>query len=179
MSCFVDTETPTKWKKLTSLFFWWCHAACRIFVPKKRERNPLPSSFIKWFAVQSPAYPCVCVCVCICVCVFVYVCVCVSLCVCVCACVFVCVCVCAPTARVRAVLSHFSRTRFFVTPWAVALQAPLSMGFSRQEDWSGLPGPPPGDLPHPGMASASLMSLALEGGLFTTSATREALLSPI
>ena len=103
----------------------------------------------------------------VCVCVFVYVCVC------------VCVCVCAPTARVRAVLSHFSRARFFVTPWAVALQAPLSMGFSRQEDWSGLPGPPPGDLPHPGMASASLMSLALEGGLFTTSATREALLSPI
>ena len=115
--------------------------------------------------------------VCVCVCVYVCVCVCVWVCVYVCVCV--CVCVCAPTARVRAVLSHFSRARFFVTPWAVALQAPLSMGFSRQEDWSGLPGPPPGDLPHPGMASASLMSLALEGGLFTTSATREALLSPI
>ena len=94
MSCFVDTETPTKWKKLTSLFFWWCHAACRIFVPKKRERNPLPSSFIKWFAVQSPAYPCVCVCVCICVCVCVFVCVCL--------CVCVCVCVCVCTHRTRA-----------------------------------------------------------------------------
>ena len=42
-----------------------------------------------------------------------------------------------------------------VTPWAVARQAPLSMGFSRQEDWSGLPGPPPGDLPNPGIKSRS------------------------
>ena len=39
----------------------------------------------------------------------------------------------------------------FVTPWTVAHQAPLSVGFSRQEYWSGLPCPPPGDLPHPGM----------------------------
>ena len=146
---------------------------------KERKKSP-PLFFHKMVCCAEPRLPvCVCVCLYMCVCVFVYVCVCVSLCVCVCACVFVCVCVCAPTARMRAVLSHFSRTRFFVTPWAVALQAPLSMGFSRQEDWSGLPGPPPGDLPHPGMASASLMSLALEGGLFTTSATREALLSPI
>ena len=37
-----------------------------------------------------------------------------------------------------------------VTPWTVALQAPLSMGFSRQENWSGLPFPPPGDLPNQG-----------------------------
>ena len=37
------------------------------------------------------------------------------------------------------------------TPWTVACQAPLSMGFSRQEYYSGLPFPPPGDLPHPGM----------------------------
>ena len=49
----------------------------------------------------------------------------------------------------------------------MALQAPLSMGFSRQEDWSGLPFPPPGDL-------ASLLSPALAGGFFTTSATWEA-----
>ena len=43
-----------------------------------------------------------------------------------------------------------SRVRLFVTPWTVAHQAPLSMGFSRQEYWSGLPWPPPGDLPDPG-----------------------------
>ena len=41
--------------------------------------------------------------------------------------------------------------QFFVTPWTVAHQAPLSVGFSRQEYWSGLPRPPPGDLPHPGI----------------------------
>ena len=44
-----------------------------------------------------------------------------------------------------------SRVRFFATPWTVARQAPLSMGFSRQEYWSGLPFPSPGDLPDPGM----------------------------
>ena len=42
-----------------------------------------------------------------------------------------------------------------VTPWAVAHQAPLSMGFSRQEIWSGLPCPPPGDLPDPGIEPTS------------------------
>ena len=45
----------------------------------------------------------------------------------------------------------FSRVRLFVTAWTVACQAPLSMGFSRQEYWSGLPFSPPGDLPNPGM----------------------------
>ena len=49
------------------------------------------------------------------------------------------------------VLSHFSRVRLFVTPRTAAHQAPLSMGFSRQEDWSGLPFPPPGDPPDPGI----------------------------
>ena len=49
----------------------------------------------------------------------------------------------------------------FVTPWTVAHQAPLSMGFSRQEYWSGLPCPPPGDLPKPGIEPGSLMSPAL------------------
>ena len=44
-----------------------------------------------------------------------------------------------------------SRVWLFATPWTVARQAPLSMGFSRQEDWSGFPCPPPGDLPNPGM----------------------------
>ena len=44
-----------------------------------------------------------------------------------------------------------SATFDFAIPWTVACQAPLSMGFSRQEYWSGLPGPSPGDLPHPGL----------------------------
>ena len=44
-----------------------------------------------------------------------------------------------------------SRVRLFVTPWTVAYQAPLSMGFSRQEYWSGLPFPSPRDLPNPGI----------------------------
>ena len=45
--------------------------------------------------------------------------------------------------------------RLFVTPWTVARQAPLSMGFSRQEPWSGLPFPPPGELPDPGIEPRS------------------------
>ena len=56
----------------------------------------------------------------------------------------------------------------------VPLQAPPSMGFSRQEYWSGLPGPPPEDLPDSGIELTSLMSPALEGGFFTTSTTWEA-----
>ena len=48
-------------------------------------------------------------------------------------------------------LSHFSRVCLFVTLWTITHQAPLSMGFSRQEYWSGLPCPPPGDLPDPGI----------------------------
>ena len=59
--------------------------------------------------------------------------------------------------------------------WTVALQAPLSVGFFRQEHWSRLPCPPPRDLPDPGIEPTSLMSLALAGGFFTTSATEEAL----
>ena len=55
------------------------------------------------------------------------------------------------------VLSHFSCVWLFVTPWSVAHQAPLSMGFSRQEYWSGLPCPPPGDLPHPGIKPLRLL----------------------
>ena len=68
-------------------------------------------------------------------------------------------------------LSHFSRVQFFVTLWTVARQALLSMGFSRQEYWSGFPFPPPGDLPDPGMELTSLMSPALAGSFLTTSAT--------
>ena len=73
------------------------------------------------------------------------------------------------------VLSCFSHVLLFVTPWTVACQAPLFMGFSRQEYWSGLPCPPPGDLPNLGIESTSLMSPTLPGGFFTTSATWEAL----
>ena len=65
-------------------------------------------------------------------------------------------------------LSHLSRVQLFVTPWTVAHQAPLSKGFSRQEHWSGLPFPPPGDLPDPGAEPASLTSPALAGGFFST-----------
>ena len=57
-----------------------------------------------------------------------------------------------------------SCVRLCVTPWTVAHQAPLSMGFSRQECWSGLPFPPPGDLPDPGIKPAYP---ALAGGFFT------------
>ena len=48
-----------------------------------------------------------------------------------------------------------SHVRLFATPWTVAYQALLSMGFSRQEYWSGLPFPSPGDLPNPGIAPES------------------------
>ena len=61
----------------------------------------------------------------------------------------------------------------FETPCSVA-QAPLSMGFSRQEHWSGLPWPPSGDLPNPGMEPSSLISSAQANRFFTTRATWEA-----
>ena len=59
-------------------------------------------------------------------------------------------------------------SNFFGTPWTVAYQAPLSVGFCRQEYWSGLLFPPPGDLPDPGIKLLSLMSPALADRLFTT-----------
>ena len=58
-----------------------------------------------------------------------------------------------------------------VTPWTVARHAPLSMGFSRQEYWSGLPFPSPGDLPDAGTEPASLASPALQVDFFTNSTT--------
>ena len=64
-----------------------------------------------------------------------------------------------------------SRVWLFVTPWTVPRPAPLSMGFPRQECWSRLPFPSPGDLPHPGM---ELASPALAAGFLTTGATWEA-----
>ena len=48
-------------------------------------------------------------------------------------------------------LKCFSHVQLFVTPWTMAHHSPLSMGFSRQEYWSGLPCLPPGDCPHPGI----------------------------
>ena len=64
-----------------------------------------------------------------------------------------------------------SRVRLFGTLWAVACQAPLSVGFSGQEHWSGLPCPPPGDLPDPGI---ELGSPTLQVDSFPTKVTREA-----
>ena len=72
-------------------------------------------------------------------------------------------------------LSCFSCVQLFVTLWTVAHQVSLSMGLSRQEYWSGLPFPPLGDLPNPGIEPVSLMSPALAGGFFTISATWEAM----
>ena len=63
------------------------------------------------------------------------------------------------------VLSCFSHVQLLETLWPVTRQAPLSMGFFRQEYWSGLPFSPPEDLPHPGIEP---MSPALAGGFFTT-----------
>ena len=70
------------------------------------------------------------------------------------------------------VLSHFSHVRLFVTPWSTAHQA-LFMGFSRQEHWSGLPCPLPGDLLNPEIEPTSLTS-ALAGEFFTISSVWEA-----
>ena len=79
------------------------------------------------------------------------------------------------TLFLACVLSRFSRILLFVTPMDCSPpgSSPLSMGFSRQEYWSGLPSPPPGGLPNPRIKSTSP---ALAGGFFATSATWEALL---
>ena len=69
-------------------------------------------------------------------------------------------------ASMRAQL--LSHVRLFVTPWTVAPQAPLSMGFPRQEYWSGWPFPPPGELPNPGVEPTSPVSPVLAGRFFTT-----------
>ena len=68
-----------------------------------------------------------------------------------------CVCVCM-----------LSRVRLFATPWTMARQAPLSMGFPWQEYGNGLPFPPPGDLPDPGVEPKSPVSPALAGRFVTT-----------
>ena len=66
------------------------------------------------------------------------------------------------------VLNLFSCVQVSATPWALDLQAPLSMGFPRQEYWSGLPCLLPGDLPDPGIKPTCLASPALVGRFFTT-----------
>ena len=57
--------------------------------------------------------------------------------------------------QVKVKVKSLSRVQLFATPWTVAYQAPLSMGFSRQEYWNGLPFPSPGDLPDPGIEPGS------------------------
>ena len=69
-------------------------------------------------------------------------------------------------------LSHFSHIQLFVTPWAVTCHAPLSVEFSRQEYWSGLPFPTPGDLLNPKIEPEFLIFPALSGRFFTTRATQ-------
>ena len=61
-----------------------------------------------------------------------------------------------------------SHVQFFATPWTVSHQVPLSMGFSKQEYWSGLSFPPPWDLPDPGIEPTSPVSPVLAIGFFTT-----------
>ena len=72
------------------------------------------------------------------------------------------------------VLSRFSRVRLCAILWTVARQAPLSVGFSGQEYWSGLPFPPPADLSDAEIEPVSLTSPELAGRFFTTRATWEA-----
>ena len=60
-----------------------------------------------------------------------------------------------PASLSNSEVKLLSHVRLFVTPWTVTCQAPLSMGFSRQEYWSGLPFPSPGDLPNPGIEPGS------------------------
>ena len=76
--------------------------------------------------------------------------------ICVCVCVCLCVCVSVPVVFDSAI------------PWTVSCQAPLSMEFSRQEYWSGLPFPSLGDFPNPGIKPVSLACPALAGRFFTT-----------
>ena len=74
------------------------------------------------------------------------------------------------------VLSHFSCVQLFAIPWTVASQGPLSMGFSRQEYWSGLQCPLPGDLSDTGIEPTSLMSPEFQVGSLPLEPPRKALL---
>ena len=127
--------------------------------------------YIFWATGEAQSGVCVCVCVCVCGGLVVKLCWGVCVCVCVCGglvvklCWCVCVCVCG------GLVVKLCPT--FVTPWTVACQAPLSVGFSRQEYWSELPSPSPGDLPNPGIKLNPVSCIA--GRFFTNSATREAI----
>ena len=91
-------------------------------------------------------------------------------------CVIVFIWSCISVNKDLFVLSRFSRVWLFVIPWTAAHQTPLTMEFSRQEYWSGLPFPTPGDLPNLGIEPAFLTSPALSGGFFITSTTWETLI---
>ena len=81
----------------------------------------------------------------------------------------------ASSSRTRACVRAKSLSvQIFAAPQIVAHKAPLSVGFSRQEYWSGMPRLPPGDLPDPGLELLSLAAPALAGKFFTTSAAWEA-----
>ena len=73
-------------------------------------------------------------------------------------------------------MKSLSRVRLFATPWTVAHQAPPSMGFSRQEYWSGLPFPSPGDLPNPGIEPRSP---ALQADALTTYREKDTSISQV
>ena len=89
--------------------------------------------------------------------------------------IFIFVCPAAPEyCPYHEWVKSFSHVRLFVTPWTVAHQAPLSMGFSRQGYWSGFATPSSSGSSCPGIKPASLMSSALAWGFFTTSATWKA-----
>ena len=86
-----------------------------------------------------------------------------------CVCVRTRVCVCARArARVSTHALLLSHVQIFTAPWNVAHQAPLSVGSSRQEYWSGLPFPTPGNLPNQGIEPSSLVLPSLAGGFFAT-----------
>ena len=76
---------------------------------------------------------------------------------------------CIETLSCMCMLNHFTPVQLFGTLWTIARQAPLSMGFSRQEYWNGLPCPPPGDLLNPRIERVSLELSALAGMFFTSS----------
>ena len=87
---------------------------------------------------------------------------------------FQCVDICTDNAKIEGKIlacvhaQSLTCVQLFATPWTVAHQAPLSMQFSRQEYWSGLPFPPPGDLLDPRIELTSPASAAQAGGFFTT-----------
>ena len=84
-----------------------------------------------------------------------------------------------PQMKTAVAANLLSHVQLGATPWTVAHQPPLSMGFSKREYWSGVPCPPLGDLPDPGIEPVSLTSPTLSGGFFTTSTTWEAQMKTI